>query len=86
MTDCVKIVTDHERINALEERLAAIETQAPCLSGHHEPLMIVDASGAPAPLNLRMNIDNVPMVEIRFCKRCRLAYWNEIRIARLEVG
>lgn len=85
MSDCARIVTDHERIDLLEARLAELEAQLPCLTGHHEPLLVVGGDGQPAPFVFRASLDGIPLLEQRYCTRCRLAYWHEIRIARLEV-
>jgi hypothetical protein len=65
-------------------RLAELEAKLPCLTGHHEPLMVVGADGALAPFVIRVQMDCVPLQ--RFCKTCRLSYWHEIVLARLEIG
>jgi hypothetical protein len=63
---------------------AELEAKLPCLTGHHEPLMVVGADGALAPFVIRVQMDCVPLQ--RFCKTCRLSYWHEIVLARLEIG
>ena len=56
-----------------------------CQEGRHEPLMVVGRDGSRVPLCLTLSVDNIAMVEQRFCVHCRLAYWHELTVARLEV-
>lgn len=57
-----------------------------CAVGKHAPLMLPSPGGAPdapATIQLSQSVTGVLFAEIRLCRHCRLAYWNEPQISQV---